>query len=757
MSFKYSHIKCIIGMAIILSSLLLLLISERGLATEKKDCITENTVDSVMATMSVREKIAQLFIIEYDSADKPDKKAMQDYLVSKEKVGGIIIMNDIMLPAIERTNELHRLAGVPLLVTIDGEWGASMRYKEIPAFPRQMQLGALASDTLVREMGRIIGEECRDLNIHVNFAPDIDVNNNSNNPVINTRSFGEDKHKVAIYGEAYMRGMKDAGIYGSAKHFPGHGDTDVDSHKALPVLTFPYGRLDSLELYPFRHLIENGVDMVMVGHLEVHALDPSGTPASISRPIITDFLRNKLGYKGIVITDALNMKGVSQALEKRFIALEAYKAGVDILLMPEEVSDSITEIEKALERGEISMESLDEKVRKVLSLKVRSGLFDKSYNPYVDTSAIAKKIIKNSNKAFIDKLAKHTLTVIANNPLSSSACSDDVEMALPVKNLSGKKIAYLGYGAERFGKECAQMLRRYANVDTLILRGPVKKKSLTKALRRLKKYDLVLLGINNTDVRPHYNYGVDAEQMQMITDWAAKRDVIALYMGNPYGIERIAGYKNFKAVVVGYANTQANNEAAAQLVFGAVPAIGVLPVSVAGYNYGESVKIEKTIRAEIIAHTDDSTFCVKRGKIYGNHLVTAGGDTLWSDSPIDINGVLLEELIGEGLLDKENRKRLNEYVYSLGMCNTEFSVGTGQNRGKLQVISTLDDISKFLIMVLNNGIYGGEVVMPEPLRDRLMLVIYSVMMRDNGMLVGSNGLRVWANADVVDIDFKFCK
>ncbi len=754
-----------IGMTILLSSLLLLSGGKPLFAngpvsplkwTDKNilnDYHINKKVDSVLATLTDREKIAQLMIIVYSSRSTDAQKAIQNELIANEKIGGVIVMHDKVTLAVERTNQMHALASIPLLVTIDGEWGASMRFKEIPEFPRQMQLGALAADSLVYQMGYRIGEECSDLNIHVNFAPDIDINNNPDNPVINMRSFGEDREKVAQYGVAFLKGMNDAGVYGSIKHFPGHGDTDVDSHKALPVLTFPLSRLDSLELYPFKQMIAGNADMVMVGHLEVPALDPSGTPASISKVIVTDYLRNTLGYNGIIITDALNMKGVSERLEKKLIPLEAYKAGVDILLMPEDVKASITEIEKALKKGVITRESLDERVRKMLELKVRAGMFEHSYNPIIDTAAIVRRVIKNENKQFVSTVAKHSLTVVSNNRL------DNGEYALPIKGLQGKKIAYLGYGAEKFGKECAEQLNRYAKVDTIILRSPVKTDDLLKAKEQLKDYDLVLLGMNNTDVRPQFNFGIDSTQMPIITDWAKEKDLIALYMGSPYALNKIDGYENFKAFVIGYSNTQANNEAMAQLVFGAIPAIGVLPVSTDDFEYGSSVIIPKTIRPEIVYHSNDSTYRMERGKVYGNHIVASNGDTLTTSAPIEINSTLVNELFSDGALDKillvkENKENILACINKLGMSNTFVFEGKDDDSGKLYLTSTLDDLTKFFYMILKNGEYGGETVMPENLRDHLILQIYTVMMRDNGMAVGSNGLRAWIDADVVDITYK---
>ena len=750
-------------MAIVLSSLLLFLgwFALPSLKAQESndlpflpDKIVKKRVDSVMQTLTTREKIAQLIIIEYCSEDKPEEKAKQNYLVSEENVGGLILMWDKLPEGVIRTNELHALAKTPLLVTIDAEWGMSMRYRQLPVFPRQMQLGALSSEALVYETGYMIGKECRDYNFHVNYASDIDVNNNGDNPVINTRAFGEDKEKVARYGAAFMRGMNDAGVYGSAKHFPGHGDTDVDSHKALPTLNFSYERLDSLELYPFKHLIASNADMVMVGHLSVPALDTTGTPASISKPIITGLLKEKLGYDGIVITDALNMKGVSESLEKKMIALEAYKAGVDILLMPEEVSSSITEIERALERGEISMESLDGRARKVLTLKAKAGLFEKNYNPIVDIESMNGKYVKVENRSFIYNVAKESMTLVTNHN------SKYGEPVLPVKSLNGKKIAYLGYDAKRNGVECANVLRRFAHVDTLILRGPVKKRDLIKAKRELKEYDLIILGINNTDARPQFNFGIDSVQMKFITDWAAEQDMVAMFMGNGYVLNKLKDYNNFKAFMIGYINSLENIEAMAQIIFGAVPAKGVLPVSSGEFKSGESVIISETIRPEYVYHSLDSTYRMEGGKIYGNHIVKSNGDTLWYNGAVNISGEFLNDFLGEDLFKESATDDLKAFAQGLGMSDTKFVVdrsrkSNGNGANQINVVSTLDDMSKFFKVVMGDGTYGGCVHIPWQVRDRLILVAYTMMERDNGLSVSNDGLKVWLDADKNDIKFEY--
>lgn len=237
-------------------------------------CASAQDVDSLLSSMSRRRKIAQIIIDDINSQASPQTRATYEQWV-REGLGGLIVMDDGLAPCLQMVNELQTLASIPMIISIDGEWGAAMRFYDFAAFPHAIQLGALDDEALVEEAGRAIGEQLRDIKVFVNYAPVVDVNNNPSNPVINIRSFGEDRERVARLGAAYMRGMQAERVYGSAKHFPGHGDTDVDSHLGLPVLPFDRSRLDSLELYPFRRLIDEGVAMVMVGHLSVPALDPT--------------------------------------------------------------------------------------------------------------------------------------------------------------------------------------------------------------------------------------------------------------------------------------------------------------------------------------------------------------------------------------------------------------------------------------------------------------------------------------------------
>ena len=373
----------------------------------------ERQVERTLKRMTTREKIAQLIVSQTDSYIFSDGHALlTDTLVGIEGIGGLLIIQDSLPRYLNRMNELQAMSKIPLIVSIDGEWGPSMRFSEFPFFPQQMQLGALPSDSLIYEMGLAVAEQCKMVNIHINYAPVVDINVNPKNPVIHARSFGEDRDKVTQYGRAYMRGMQDGGIIACSKHFPGHGDTEVDSHKGLPVLPFSRERLDSLELYPFRDQIQNGVEMVMMGHLHIPALDSA--VSSISYPIVTKLLREELGFDGIIVTDALTMKGVSENMESAEIALAAYKAGVDILLKPGDIIASIDRLEEAMNSGECDIADLDERVRKTLRMKARFGMLDRNYDATVDTTGIAERVKKPEHMALVQEMADQSMTVVSN-------------------------------------------------------------------------------------------------------------------------------------------------------------------------------------------------------------------------------------------------------------------------------------------------------------------------------------------------------
>ena len=528
--------------------------------------------------MSRREKIAQLIIEAIDSRESPELRARQEQWI-REGLGGLIVMDDKLCDNIQMINELQSLARIPMIVSIDGEWGAAMRFYEYAAFPRAMQLGALDDEVLVEQAGRAIGEELRQIKIFANYAPVIDINNNPKNPVINTRSFGEDRERVSRLGAAYMRGMQGAGVWGSAKHFPGHGDTDVDSHKGLPVLTFGRSRLDSLELYPYRRLIDEGVAMIMVGHLSIPALDSSGTPASISKPIVTGLLRGEMGYKGIIITDALEMKGVAK--DNANAALLAYKAGADILLMPQDTRQTIDELDAAFRSGELDEADLDTRVRRVLGLKQRSGMLAPGYSPYVDTTGLAAKARRPETESLIQTLCDRSMTVVKG------------KLRRPLR-LRGTKprVAYVAFNAVSPESACfEEELTKAGRVARFDLPGDATPEQIDSVGALLKGYRKVIVGFHSGKPRPRSGgpqrfASVEEAQFVRIAGWARRHKLYGFYLGNPYDLDKLPGFNRFRTFIIGYSDTRYNNIAAARALTVRGSARGSLPVGAAGLPAG---------------------------------------------------------------------------------------------------------------------------------------------------------------------------
>lgn len=556
----------------------------------------EQEVETVMAEMSVHEKVGQLFVVTTGRYNHPEELAYVDSLVTEDGLGGLIVMDDSLLRGMNRLNHLQSLAKVPLMVAVDGEWGPSMRYAEFPFFPRQMQLGALPNDSLIYLMGRAVGEQCQMAGLHVNYAPDVDVNNNPKNPVIGTRSFGDSRERVAEYGSAYMRGMQDAGIYACAKHFPGHGDTEVDSHRGLPTLPFSRERLDSLELYPFRRLIADGVEMVMLGHLNIPALDT--VVSSLSHKIVTELLKKELGFKGIVVTDALGMKGVAEGRSPETVALMAYEAGVDILLMPREARKSIVAIEERVRDGRYSERELNERVRKVLMLKARRGMLAKDYSAQVDTTGLVQAVCRPQDSVLIERIAEQSMTVYKGSRVREFKSSK-------VQEFKGSRVAYVGYRAEwkvlrraygeregltGFGSTSGvqhdgtttllNTLRDSLQIDYYPLPIQCTEAQLTKVMQQVEQYDHVLLAFHDQSGRPSRQLINDSTHLPILAEWAKKQPITMVYFGNPYAMMDMPWVEDCETVIIGYADSEANERAVGNILLGKLPAIGKMPVQI---------------------------------------------------------------------------------------------------------------------------------------------------------------------------------
>lgn len=539
--------------------------------------LSAQDIDSLMGTMTRREKIAQLIVEAVESDEDPALRARHEAWV-REGLGGLIVMDDGLVPCLQMINELQAQARIAMFVSIDGEWGAAMRFYEYAAFPRAMQLGALDDEALVESAGRAIGQELREIKIFANYAPVVDINNNPANPVIGTRSFGEDRERVARLGAAYMRGMQSAGVYGSAKHFPGHGDTDVDSHKGLPVLPFDRARLDSLELYPFRRLIAEGVEMVMVGHLSVPALDPTGTPASVSKPIVTGLLRNEMGFKGIIITDALGMDGV--ATEHANAAVEAYKAGADILLMPQDTRQTIDELDAAFGRGDLDLAGLDERVRRILSFKKKAGMLAAGYTPFVDTATALMNTVRPETEALIQKICDRSMTLVKGKmrwPIS-------LRRHLAFTTLP--KAAYVSFNADSPESEAFyEELTRHGRVARFDLPKDATPEQIDSVKALLRPYRKVIVGFHSGKPvprtgGPRREASINPAQFKQIAGWSRRHRLYGIYFGNPYNLSVLNDYKRFKAFIVAYSDTRFNNIAAARALTEYRSARGKQPVRI---------------------------------------------------------------------------------------------------------------------------------------------------------------------------------
>lgn len=444
-------------------------------------------VDSVMNKLSLKEKVGQLFIHTIAPIDtKQNLEVLRD-AVETNKVGGLLFSGGKMETQVELTNRAQKQAKVPLMMTFDGEWGLAMRLRGTPSFPRNMVLGCIQDNRLIYEYGREVARQCWHIGVQVNFAPVADVNINPKNPVINTRSFGEDPKQVAAKVIAYATGLEGGGVLSVSKHFPGHGDTDVDSHKALPLLPFTRERLDSIELYPFKKAIRAGVSGMMVGHLQVPAIEPkSGLPSSLSRKVVTDLLTDELGFKGLIFTDALAMKGVAG---NGNVSLQALKAGNDMVLAPRNLKVEIAAVLSAIEKGEISKEDIENKCRKVLTYKYALGL---SQKPHIRLSGLEQRIDSPQTRDLLRRLNLAAITVLNNK-----------NNILPMHAGIEQKIALLEVGKPGETDVLAGRLSGYTSLKRFRLR-PNQTETENRRLRdSLATYSRVIVAVSEPKLAPY--------------------------------------------------------------------------------------------------------------------------------------------------------------------------------------------------------------------------------------------------------------
>jgi beta-glucosidase-like glycosyl hydrolase/CubicO group peptidase (beta-lactamase class C family) len=545
-------------------------------AQYKSDLSAQAWVDSVFKSLSKEEKISQLMVIRaHSNLGEEHVNSVIDQ-IKKYNVGALCFFQGGPVRQANLTNLYQSLAKTPLMVTIDGEWGLGMRLDSVIKFPYQLTLGALNDEKIVYEMGLAVGEQMKRIGVHVNYAPVVDINNNPNNPVIGYRSFGEDKFKVASFGVAYMKGMQDVGIMACAKHFPGHGDVDVDSHYDLPVISKSMPQLDSLELYPFKQLFKNGVGSVMIAHLSIPAIDTTtNLPTSLSKNNVHDLLRDELDFKGLTFTDALEMKGVSKYFPAGEAAVQALIAGNDMLCLPENVPAAIEAIEAAIKHKRLKWKEIDAKVKKVLLSKYQLGLnkaqFVDTTNLLADLNAATDEIRK--------QVARNTVTVINNKA-----------GFLPLFHKG--KIAYVGLGVND-SNSIGHRLKDEMDADVYYLSY---KDSGSRAATildsvRTSKYDNVIIGIHGFSNRPANNYGISAAAIGL-WDSLQSANTATIVFGNVYASQN---FLNAGTLIAMHQDDDITQHMAADFLEGKIASRGTLPVTVGENKYGTGIAIHRFV------------------------------------------------------------------------------------------------------------------------------------------------------------------
>ncbi len=655
------------------------LLAQNPLVT--KDSLAQKTwVDRQYDKMTLNEKLGQLFMVSVASNQNKQATDRIKNLIIKENLGGVIFSKGGPVRQAILTNKYQAASKVPLLIGMDAEWGLSMRLDSTYAFPWNMTLGAIQDSSIVEKVGYQIGKHAKRLGVHINFAPDLDINTNANNPIIGNRSFGEDRDNVVEKGIAFVKGMERAGVLANGKHFPGHGDTEVDSHHNLPIIPFSRKRLDSLELYPFKKLIKSGLSSIMVAHLEVPALEiKKGLPSSISEQIISGLLKEDLGYKGLIFTDALNMKGVSATGNDGSVELAAFMAGNDMLLMPENIVEAKLKLAKAYDKGKLTEERLAYSVKKILLAKYKAGL--NNYKPiiidnlYNDLNSLEDDII-------YEEAIENAITIVKNK----------LDL-LAIKNLDNKKIAYVKFG-DASNDAFVKGLKNYANVTV------IDANDINTLKVKLKEFNLVIIGHHKSNESPWKDYKFSATELNWLQDIAAEKtsNLILCVFAKPYALSDIKSFQNIDAVVMSYQNSDIAQEKTAEVLFGAVGASGKLPVS-AHSDFPVKTGIKTQSLSRLGYSIPERVGMSSKGLGEIDHMVNDGLDSLmFPGAQILVarkGKVIYQKSFGKPTYDSKE-KITNDYIYDLASLTKILAtlpmVMKMEEEGKIGLNNTFEEL-----------------------------------------------------------------
>jgi beta-N-acetylhexosaminidase len=541
-------------------------------------------VDETYNALSDTQRLGQLFMIRAQSNAGFDHTEVE-YMIKKYHVGALCFFQGTPERQAELTNRFQALSKVPLLVAMDAEWGLNMRLKSATiAYPKQMMLGAIQDNALIYRFGAAVAKELRRVGVHLNFAPAVDVNNNPNNPAINERSFGENKLNVAAKGFMYMLGMQDNNVMACAKHFPGHGDTDVDSHKDLPILPFDMNRLTDLELMPFRVLSQYGIGSMMVAHLSVPAIDDTpNLPTSLSKKTVKDLLRTKIGFDGIIFTDGLQMKGVTKYFQDGEAAAKAIEAGCDMLCLPENTPAAFDMIKKHIAEGKIDTVELARSVKRILRGKYRLGL---TTPQSVDLANLRADVNNYESKMLKRELIQNALTLVRAE-----------DSLLPFKNYMPDSMATLSLGANRL-MPFQYTLNNYGLFNQFNLPKEISDARQREMLDYFSKKKIVIVSLHG--MKPHFtsDFGLTQSEKSFISELNKVTKVVLVVFGNPYSLKYFDDIPN---LICAYDEDPMTQEVAAESLFGVFGFKGKLPVSAsqkAKSGYGFSTEKIKNKRLE---------------------------------------------------------------------------------------------------------------------------------------------------------------
>ncbi|TKC00963.1 glycoside hydrolase family 3 protein [Pedobacter cryophilus] len=535
-------------------------------------------VDSVYKHMTRNAKIAQLFMVRAHSNLGKKYADSVGNVIRKEHLGGVVFFQGGPIRQAIISNQYQSFSKIPLMVAMDAEWGLGMRLDSTISYPYQMTLGAIQDNSLLYKMGVEVAKDFKRLGMQINFAPVMDVNNNPKNPVINFRSFGENKYNVAQKGISYMKGMQDAGIFTTAKHFPGHGDTDVDSHYDLPQLNFSPARLDSLEMYPFKEAFKEGLSGIMVAHMNIPALDNTpNIPSTLSKPIVTDILKKDLGFKGLVFSDAMGMKGVVKFFPKGEADVMGIIAGNDVLELSENSGRAIKLIRKAIHQKRIKWTDINQRVKRILEAKYWMGLHQ--IIP-VDTTNLIQDLNQPVAQQLKQELTDAAVTVLKGTEL------------FPLRNDFVRKTAILSIGPKSVTNFSSAIKKAHPEATIFIVSKDISSNDLNAVQTELQKYDQVVMAIHDTRLRPAGTLDYN-NALKLFISQTAKLNTISVVFANPYTVAGLSGIEQSKSLIMGYQNSPEMENSASKVVLGTLKANGKLPVTINGFfKYGDGVQMK---------------------------------------------------------------------------------------------------------------------------------------------------------------------